>query len=96
MFKGAIRLPTVALIPRNVFGIILAICATLWLTLHWYAVALFVFLWTVCYAITKKDDRAFRIIGLWFITKFATTRESIFTGVWGGSSVSPSDNDRGW
>jgi len=89
LFKGATRLPTYGGIPRNVMLLNLMIGGTLFMTLHFYAIAIFLILWIICYAITKHDDRMFRIIWLVMKTKWAS--RSVFTKKWGGYSCSPTD-----
>jgi len=89
LFQGATRVATVFGIPRNVFGGILAISAVTFLVAKHYGLAIGPILWVICYAITKRDERMFRILFLFLLTKFYTIRESGYVDLWNGSSVSP-------
>lgn len=89
LFQGATRVATLFGIPRAVFGGILAISAVTFLVAKHYGLAIGPILWVICYAITKHDERMFRILYLFFITKFFTLRESGYVELWNGSSVSP-------
>ncbi|MEQ7762127.1 VirB3 family type IV secretion system protein, partial [Xanthomonas hortorum] len=64
LFKGATRLPTFVGVPRTVFLVTLMTCATLFLTIHMWAVALFGLAWFIEFCIAKHDDRIFRVIAL--------------------------------
>lgn len=69
VYKGARRLPTIAGVPRTPAIIIFMISATSFMTLRLGALLVFAVLWTVAYSLCKYDDRMFRILWLWFITK---------------------------
>lgn len=88
LFKGVTRVAKIGWIPRNVALIIFMISATLFMTLHFWSLLVFVVLWSIAAALTKYDDRIFRIIGLWWQTKFSNYQDSPFKS-WGGSSYSP-------
>lgn len=91
LFKGATRVPTKMGVPRNVLLITFILCATLFMTIHLYAVGLFVFLVFIEWCVTKHDDRAFRILWLACKTKIMNWVESPFRKMWGGSTYSPRD-----
>ncbi|UUL21331.1 VirB3 family type IV secretion system protein [Escherichia albertii] len=69
LFKGATRLPTFAGVPRTVIIATFIFCATLFMTIHLWAVVLFGLLWFIEFCISKHDDRMFRIIWLAIMTK---------------------------
>ncbi|KAF1008131.1 MAG: VirB3 family type IV secretion system protein (plasmid) [Burkholderia sp.] len=94
LFKGATRLPTFAGVPRTVFLATFIFSASLFMTIHFYAVALFAFLWFVECCISKHDDRMFRILALAVRTKVLNWINSPFTSRWGGSTYSPVDYER--
>ncbi|EIF32256.1 type IV secretory pathway, VirB3 component [Burkholderia sp. Ch1-1] len=91
LFKGATRVPTWAFVPRDVFILTFMFSGALFMIIHFYAIAIFALLWLIEWAITKHDDRAFRIIWVWLKTKVRNRFDSRFTGLWGGSSYSPVD-----
>ncbi|MCC8616328.1 type IV secretion system protein VirB3 [Xanthomonas vesicatoria] len=91
LFKGATRLPTFAGVPRTVFLATFMACATLFLTIHMWAVALFALAWFIEFCVAKHDDRIFRVISLAIKTKGFNLINSPFTKKWGGSSYSPVD-----
>lgn len=92
LFKGATRLPTWAGVPRTVILATFIFCATLFMTIHLWAIGLFVFLWFIEFCISKHDDRMFRVLWLTFTTKVLNMINSPFTKRWNGSSYSPVDN----
>lgn len=89
LFKGATRLPTFVFVPRDIFILTAMFSGALFMLIHLYAVLVFAVLWITEWAITKHDDRMFRIISLWIKTKVRNSIESRFTRLWGGSSYSP-------
>lgn len=91
LFKGATRVATWLLVPRNVFVLTFMFSASLFMMIHLWALLVFGALWLIEWGITKHDDRMFRIIGLWMKTKVRNMVESAFTRRWGGSSYSPVD-----
>ena len=91
LFKGATRIPTWALVPRNVFVLTFMFAGSLFMVIHLWAVLVFGLLWLTEWGITKHDDRMFHILWLWLITKVRNMVESPFTRLWGGSSYSPVD-----
>ena len=93
LFKGATRLPRALGVPRNVAMMIFMISASLFMIIHMWAILVFVFLWIPSAALTKYDDRMFRIMGLWMKTKFSNWFDSPFKQ-WGGSSYSSVDYKR--
>lgn len=87
LFKGATRVPTiwgVPMIPLIFMAIGVAIIA---LTINIFCWLFAPPLWFVMAQITKNDDKAFRVWGLWFDTKFRNRNK----GFWGASSYSPFD-----
>lgn len=91
LFKGACRLPTFGGVPRMVILGTFVFCGAAFMTLHFYAVALFGFLWFVEWCISKHDDRMFRILVLAARTKVFNLVNSPFTKLWGGSSYGTVD-----
>jgi len=88
LFKGATRIPTVAgvpLIPLMLMIVVVASLAMLFSLWYW---ALALPSWFIMAQITKNDDRAFRIWGLWFETK---CRNSFSSSFWNASSYSKAD-----
>lgn len=85
LFKGATRVPTVAgvpMIPLIFMFVGVAIIAML-ISMWWWG--LVVPAWFVMAQITRHDDKAFRIWGLWFETKFRDRNKKF----WGASTYSP-------
>lgn len=84
LFKGCTRVPTVAGVPMMplmfmVIGVaVLAMMVSLWC---WLLLAP---AWAVMAAVTKHDDKAFRILGLWVDTKLRNRNKSF----WGASTYS--------
>lgn len=93
LFKGATRLPRAIGLPRDVAMMIFMASASLFMIIHLWAILVFVFLWIPSAALTKYDDRMFRIMGLWLKTKFSNWFDSPFKQ-WGGSSYSTADYKR--
>jgi len=89
LFKGACRLPTVAGIPRTTFILLGTLGASLFLAIKVWAFPFIFVAFVTCWSVTKYDDRAFRILGLWFKTKFANTRNRPFHQLWKASSRAP-------
>jgi type IV secretion system protein VirB3 len=84
LFKGATRVPTIAgvpMIPLIFMFIGVAVVAML-VSMWWWG--LLPPAWFVMAQITRHDDKAFRIWGLWFETKFRNRNK----GFWGASSYS--------
>lgn len=89
LFKGATRLPTilgVPMIPLLFMSIFVAIFA-LTLNIFWWA--LWPIFCLVMAQITKKDDKAFRVWGLWIDTKMLNGLFSGSKKFWGASTYSP-------
>jgi type IV secretion system protein VirB3 len=86
LFKGATRLPTFAGVPRTAMLLTFMLCGALFMMIHFWAIALFAFLWFIEFCITKHDDRMFRIIGLAIKTKIRNVIESPLKALWGGST----------
>ncbi|EMM4514120.1 VirB3 family type IV secretion system protein [Salmonella enterica] len=91
LFKGATRVPTtwgVPMMPLLYMTIFVALIA---LNVNIFCWALWPVLWWIMAQITKTDDKAFRIWGLFFDTK---VRNGLFGGsysFWDASSYSPND-----
>lgn len=91
LYKGATRpamwggVPTM---PLLVTGIACALIA--FYVGFFFGLGIFAALWALMAGITKKDDKAFRIIGLWLMTK-AFNRGR---GYWGAASFSIADYRR--
>lgn len=87
LFKGATRIPTVGGVPMIPLMIMLVIVASLAMLFSLFAWFVAVPLWFIMAQITKNDDMAFRIWGLWFDTKWRNGNKTF----WGASSYSTSD-----
>lgn len=78
LFKGMTRLSTVLhvpLIPLLFVGITICLIA-FWFGMEW--LFLLPAAWFIMFVITKNDDKAFRILGLWFRTKFLNRYKSFW------------------
>ncbi|WP_371820150.1 type IV secretion system protein VirB3 [Verticiella alkaliphila] len=87
LYRGATRVPTFAGVPAVPLAtafIILAAFATSLSPWFWLAVPP---TWITMAAITRTDDRAFRILGLWIDTKMRNQNKAF----WRASSYSPLD-----
>lgn len=93
LFKGATRVARAIGIPRTVALIIFMFSSALFMIIHAWALLIFGLSWVISAALTKYDDRMFRIIWLWLQTKFINSYDSPFKQ-WGGSSYSPVDYKR--
>jgi type IV secretion system protein VirB3 len=84
LFKGATRVPTVAGVPMIplFFMVIVVAALAMLISMWWWGLVLPA--WGVMAQITRHDDKAFRIWGLWFDTKFRNRNK----GFWGASSYS--------
>ena len=82
LFKGCTRIPTVLGVPMvpGIFMMIVVACLAMTISLWCWALA--VPGWLCMAQITKKDDKAFRVIGLWLQTKFRNRNKAF----WGASS----------
>lgn len=89
LFKGACRLPTVIGIPRTVVIFLGVGGGMLFLFIKLYALPFILLAFVICWSVTLYDDRAFRILGLWFKTKLQNTRKKNFHTLWKASSYSP-------
>jgi type IV secretion system protein VirB3 len=87
LFKGATRAPTVGGVPMIPLMCMLIVVATIAMMISLWCWFLALPLWFVMAQITKNDDRAFRIWGLWFDTKCRNSNK-IF---WGASTYSKRD-----
>lgn len=85
-FKGAARVPTYFGVPiwPLMFAIFIVALIAMNLSLWWWFSMPFV--WAIMAAITKTDDRAFRIWSLFIDTKLRNFR---YLKLWGASSYSP-------
>lgn len=85
LFKGCTRVPTlmgVPMLPLMGMAMVVAILAMLISIWCWF---LALPLWFTMAQITKNDDKAFRIWGLWVDTKLRNGRKAF----WGASTYSP-------
>jgi type IV secretion system protein VirB3 len=89
LFKGATRVPTFLLIPRNMFIVIMMVSVCLFMVIHFYAMGIFALCWLITWAVTKYDDRMFRVLWLWLITKVKNNLDSKFAKTLGGSTYAP-------
>ena len=96
LFKGATRVATVAGVPLIPVVVLVVGVASLGMVLGVWWFALLVPGWLLMAQVTRTDDRAFRILGLWMTTRLANrARMMAFTGrseFWGASSYAPSDD----
>lgn len=84
LFKGATRVATFAGVPFMALFIVASVIACFAML---FSMWLWIFLlpaWVVMAAVTKHDDKAFRIWALWFETKFRNRNKAF----WKGSSYS--------
>jgi type IV secretion system protein VirB3 len=87
LFKGATRIPTVFGVPS--MPLLFVGCAV-GIVAMWVSLWCWLFLGplvVIMRLITKHDDRAFRIWGLWFETKIRNKNKAF----WGASTYSPTD-----
>jgi len=87
LFKGCTRAATVMgvpMVPLLIMGMFVAILAMKFSLWCWLLAPP---LWFVMFQITKYDDRAFRIWGLWFETKMRNSNKAF----WKASSYGPAD-----
>lgn len=87
LFKGCTRSATIAGVPMIPLILMLIAVAALAMKVSLWCWGLAVPFWFVMAQITKTDDKAFRIWGLWFETKFRNGNKSF----WGASSYSPAN-----
>ncbi|WP_455481889.1 type IV secretion system protein VirB3 [Bartonella sp. B35(2025)] len=87
LFKGATRVPTIFGVPMMAFIIMVIIVAVIAMTINIFLWLIAPPLWFIMVQITKNDDKAFRIWGLWIDTKFRNRNKKF----WGASSYSPSN-----
>lgn len=87
LYKGATR-------PPMIFGVPTSALIWAFLGVAMLATMISIFVWTlfpfvvfIMRLISKKDDRAFRLWGLWLDTKKRCNTE--VTKFWGGTSYSP-------
>lgn len=85
LFKGATRVPTVAGVPMIplIFMIVGVAIIAMLISMWWWG--LVAPAWFVMAQVTRHDDKAFRIWGLWFETKFRDRNKKF----WGASTYSP-------
>lgn len=87
LFKGATRVATfwgVPMTPLLVMFMAVAVCA-LTISIWFWVLALPA--WFIMSQITKYDDKAFRIWGLWIETKLRNRNKKF----WGASSYAPTN-----
>ncbi|MBX4335903.1 type IV secretion system protein VirB3 [Bartonella raoultii] len=87
LFKGATRVPTVAGVPMIPLIIMVMGVAIVSMTISIFLWIIAPPLWFIMVQITKNDDKAFRIWGLWIDTKLRNRNKNF----WGASSYSPSN-----
>lgn len=87
LFKGVTRVATVAGVPMMAFIGMLIVVAALALVLSLWFWLLAIPTWFIMAQITKNDDQAFRIWGLWFDTKWRNSNKKF----WGASTYSKRD-----
>lgn len=85
LFKGLTRSATVAGVPLIPLGMMLGVVAFTALWTSFWAYLMAPPLYLVMRIVTRKDDKAFRIWGLWFETKWRNSHKKH----WGASSYSP-------
>lgn len=87
LFKGCTRVPTVAGVPMMPLMLMMIFVAILAMKFSLACWALAAPLWFIMAQITKHDDKAFRIWGLWIETKLRNGNK----GFWQASSYGPAD-----
>ncbi|WP_455477902.1 type IV secretion system protein VirB3 [Bartonella sp. B10] len=87
LFKGATRVPTIFGVPMMALMVMVIGVAIVAMTINIFLWLIAPPLWFIMVQITKNDDKAFRIWGLWIDTKFRNRNKSF----WGASSYSPSN-----
>ena len=87
LFKGATRVPTVAGVPMIPLMCMLVVVAIIAMMVSLWCWFLALPLWFLMAQITKSDDRAFRIWGLWFDTKWRNSNKKF----WAASTYSKRD-----
>jgi len=99
LFKGATRVATVAGVPLVPLVVLVVGVASAAEIFSVWLLALLVPGWVLMAQITRSDDRAFRILGLWIETKLANRLRTAGSGAgefWGASTYSVSDERRSW
>ncbi|MBW6533196.1 VirB3 family type IV secretion system protein [Sphingomonas sp. RRHST34] len=84
LFKGATRVATFAGVPFMAFLYVCIFVASIAMLFSLWLWLLMIPFWIVMAAVTKHDDKAFRIWGLWFETKFRNRNKAF----WNGSTYS--------
>ena len=85
LFKGCTRVPTLMGVPMlPLMGMVMAV-AILAMLVNIWCWFLALPLWFTMAQVTKNDDKAFRIWGLWADTKLRNGRKAF----WGASTYNP-------
>lgn len=82
LFKGCTRVPTIAGVPMIPAIFMFIAVASVAMLVSMWCWLLVLPAWVVMAQITRHDDRAFRIVGLWFETKLRNRNQKF----WGASS----------
>jgi type IV secretion system protein VirB3 len=85
LFKGATRVATFAGVPFFALFMVATFVACIAMLFSLWLWLLLIPAWVVMAAVTKYDDKAFRIWGLWFETKFRNRNKAF----WRGSTYAP-------
>lgn len=92
VFKGARRVPTIARVPTTAAMGAFAFIACLTVIFSLFCIVLVVPAYVVLRLITANDDRFFRKVGLWIVTK----RLNKNLRFWKASSYGVGPRRRGW
>lgn len=90
LFKGCTRLPTIAGVPLVPLMVMLMVVAgfAMIISLWWWALILP--FWVIMAQITRYDDKAFRILGLWLSSKVRNRHKDF----WQASTYNPTPGYR--
>ncbi|QNT77557.1 type IV secretion system protein VirB3 [Entomobacter blattae] len=89
LLKGITRLPTFFGVPRDIAIGILMVSACLFMLIHIWALVIFAVLFGTAYALSKHDDRIFRVLFLFLKTKLFNSWKNPFHRLWRGTSYAP-------
>ena len=101
LFKGATRVPTIAGVPLvPAVALVIGVASATVIFGVWW-LALLVPGWLLMAQVTRTDDRAFRIVWLWGVTRLANRLRWVLVAgradYWGASTYALTDaRHRGW
>jgi len=97
LYKGATRVPTVAGVPLVPAIMLVTLVASATVIFGMWWLVLLLPGWLLMAQITRTDDRAFRIVWLFLLTKLSNRVRIVFGGpgeLWGASSYALSEGRR--